>query len=37
MIRIARALERVAAHLQNVGETVIFMIEGRDIRHEALQ
>ena len=36
MIRISRALERVAAHLQNVGETVVFMIEGRDIRHEAL-
>lgn len=37
MIRIARALERVAAHLQNVGETVVFMLEGRDIRHEHLK
>ena len=32
-IRINRSLERVAAHMQNVGETVVFMTEGVDIRH----
>lgn len=32
-IRINRALDRVAAHMQNVGETVVFMCEGVDIRH----
>lgn len=34
-IRINRALERVAAHMQNIGETVVFVIEGLDIRHDA--
>lgn len=33
LIRINRALERVAAHIQNIGEAVIFIIEGVDIRH----
>lgn len=34
-IRINRALERVAAHMQNIGETVVFVVEGLDIRHDA--
>lgn len=33
LIRINRALERVAAHMQNIGEAVIFILEGVDIRH----
>lgn len=36
MIRIARAFERVAAHLQNIAETVIFEVEGIDVRHETM-
>ena len=35
-IRINRALERVAAHMQNVGEAIIFIVEGLDIRHEKI-
>ena len=35
LIRINRALERVAAHMQNIGEAVVFAVEGLDIRHEA--
>lgn len=34
-IRINRALERVAAHMQNIGEAVVFVVEGLDIRHDA--
>lgn len=34
-ICINRALERVAAHMQNIGETVVFVVEGLDIRHDA--
>ena len=37
LIRINRALERVAAHMQNIGEAVVFAVEGLDIRHEATQ
>lgn len=36
-IRIARAFERVAAHLQNVGEAVVFVVEGVDVRREHLK
>lgn len=34
MMRIARAFERVSAHLQNVGEAVVFVVDGVDVRHE---
>ncbi|MEJ2084153.1 MAG: phosphate signaling complex protein PhoU [Acidobacteriota bacterium] len=33
LLFIASNLERVADHATNIGEDVIFMIEGRDIRH----
>lgn len=33
LIRIAKAFERVGAHLQNVGEAIVFIREGIDIRH----
>ncbi len=37
LIRIAKALERVSAHMQNVGEAVVFIAEGVDLRHEPLE
>lgn len=33
LIRIAKALERVGAHMQNIGESIVFIREGVDIRH----
>ena len=33
IISIARAIERIGDHAKNVGEQVVFIVEGRDIRH----
>ena len=39
IIAIARAIERIGDHAKNVSEQVVFVVEGRDIRHtkEALK
>jgi phosphate transport system protein len=34
---ICKSLERVADHATNVAELVVYLCEGRDIRHAALQ
>jgi len=33
IISIARAIERIGDHAKNVAEQVVFVVEGRDIRH----
>ena len=35
IITIARAIERVGDHAKNISEQVIYIVEGRDIRHTA--
>lgn len=33
LVRMCHALGRIAAHVQNVGEAVVFIVDGTDIRH----
>jgi phosphate transport system protein len=35
MLQVAKRLERVADHATNIAEEVIYLLEGKDVRHEA--
>ncbi|MDX1420964.1 MAG: phosphate signaling complex protein PhoU, partial [Rubricoccaceae bacterium] len=36
LITMSKAIERIADHAKNIAETVVFLIEGEDIRHRRL-
>jgi phosphate transport system protein len=35
LMTISKSLERIADHAKNIAEEVVFLYEGRDIRHAA--
>lgn len=37
MIAANKALERIGDHVKNIAESIIFLIEGKDVRHRGLQ
>jgi phosphate transport system protein len=34
LLQVAKRLERIADHATNIAEEVVYLLEGRDIRHE---
>ena len=37
LLTVSKSLERISDHAKNVAQSVVFMVEGRDLRHRGLQ
>jgi len=37
LLFLAKAIERIGDHSKNVAELIIYLVEGKDVRHTALQ
>jgi PhoU domain. len=37
LLTVSKALERISDHAKNIAQSIVFMVEGRDLRHRGLQ
>ena len=37
LLTVSKSLERISDHAKNVAQSIVFMVEGQDLRHRGLQ
>ena len=37
LLFLAKAIERIGDHSKNIAELIIYLVEGKDVRHQALE
>jgi phosphate transport system protein len=37
LLTVSKSLERISDHAKNIAQSIVFMVEGQDLRHRGLQ